>query len=174
MWPGCRCCTPKDCARVRSGAGGPLRRVTRRRASLVQRRTAVMARLDALVELLGPAWHDVLASDYEKTAIAVLTHFPDPLDCYGWERHGWTLSCASTPAAAGPSQADALRAAARDRSAVGRRDGIRGAGRRHPRRGGPVPVPRRQIGQADARIAALVAERDPAGILTSPPGSDRS
>ena len=38
------------------GPGDPLRRATRLRQSLVQRRTKSLARLDALLELLGPKW----------------------------------------------------------------------------------------------------------------------
>ena len=38
------------------GPGDPLRRATRLRRSLVQRRTKSLARLDALLELLGPGW----------------------------------------------------------------------------------------------------------------------
>ena len=38
------------------GPGDPLRRATRLRQSLVQRRTKSQARLDALLDLLGPKW----------------------------------------------------------------------------------------------------------------------
>ena len=38
------------------GPGDPLRRATRLRQSLVKRRTKSLARLDALLELLGPKW----------------------------------------------------------------------------------------------------------------------
>lgn len=61
------------------GPAEPLRRAVRHRSSLQQRRTAAMQRLDALVELLGPAWADVLGSgDYNKTALAVLERYADP------------------------------------------------------------------------------------------------
>lgn len=44
-----------------------------------KQRTAAMLRLDALVELLGPGWADVLgAGDYAKTALAVLERYADP------------------------------------------------------------------------------------------------
>ncbi|WP_211268886.1 IS110 family transposase [Actinoplanes subtropicus] len=55
------------------GPADPLRRATRRRRSLVKRRTATYARLDALLELLGPWWADALnTGEYSKTALTVL------------------------------------------------------------------------------------------------------
>jgi transposase len=57
----------------------PLGRVMRRRAKLVKARVATFQRLDALLELLGPAWAEVLgAGDYTKTALAVLERYGDP------------------------------------------------------------------------------------------------
>jgi transposase len=61
------------------GPAEPLRRAVRHRSSLQKRRVSSMQRLDALVELLGPAWADVLgAGDYNKTALAVLERYADP------------------------------------------------------------------------------------------------
>jgi len=55
------------------GPADPLRRATRRRRSLVKRRTAAYARIDALLELLGPHWADAVGSgEYAKTALTVL------------------------------------------------------------------------------------------------------
>ena len=45
---------------------------------MVKRRTAVYSRLDALVELLGPAWYDVLGSNYGKAATELLVRYADP------------------------------------------------------------------------------------------------
>ena len=42
---------------------------------MVKRRIAVYARLDALIELLGPAWYAVLGSNYGNAALRV----PGPL-----------------------------------------------------------------------------------------------
>jgi hypothetical protein len=42
----------------------PLRRLVKMRASIIKRRTAVYQRLDAQLELLGPAWYDALATRY--------------------------------------------------------------------------------------------------------------
>lgn len=61
------------------GPADPLKRAVRHRTSLVKRRAASMLRLDALVELLGPAYADVLGTgDYNKTALMVLERFADP------------------------------------------------------------------------------------------------
>lgn len=45
------------------GPGDPLRRPTRLRASLVKRRTSILARLDALLEILGPGWREAFHHD---------------------------------------------------------------------------------------------------------------
>lgn len=61
------------------GAGDPLKRAVRQRSSLLKRRVAAMQRLDAYLELLGPAWADALGSgDYGKAALAVLERWADP------------------------------------------------------------------------------------------------
>ncbi|HEY5115179.1 MAG TPA: transposase [Nakamurella sp.] len=155
-----------------TGPADALRRASRRRGSLVQRRTAVMARLDALVELLGPAWHGVLGSDYEKTAIAVLAHYPDPTQLLGLgPRRLEAFLRKHSRGHWGPAQADALRAAARESIALwdggmdfaALADDIRAEAAQYL-------FLDDQIGPVDARIAALVAERDPAGIMTSAPG----
>jgi len=61
------------------GPADPLRRAVRQRASLVKRRTAVLNRLDALLELLGPAWYEALGSRYGKTALELLARYGDPI-----------------------------------------------------------------------------------------------
>ena len=45
------------------GPADPLRRATKLRASLVKRRNTILARLDAYLELLGPAWHAAFSGD---------------------------------------------------------------------------------------------------------------
>nr|WP_225953753.1 IS110 family transposase [Kibdelosporangium phytohabitans] len=45
------------------GPGEPLRRAVKLRSNVIKRRTGVLARLDALLELLGPAWHAALGED---------------------------------------------------------------------------------------------------------------
>jgi len=60
------------------GPAEPLRRVVKIRSSIVKRRTAVFQRLDAHLELLGPAWYDALGSNYGKAALALLARYADP------------------------------------------------------------------------------------------------
>jgi transposase len=56
-----------------AGPAEPLRRAVRRRSSLVERRTAIYQRIDALLELLGPAWAQALGTgDYSKAALTML------------------------------------------------------------------------------------------------------
>ncbi|MGI5225631.1 IS110 family transposase [Actinoallomurus sp. CA-142502] len=55
------------------GPGDPLRRAVKLRSTLVRRRTATLARLDALLEILGPEWHAALGSDLaNKTPLKFL------------------------------------------------------------------------------------------------------
>ena len=157
-----------------SGAGpaDPLRRATRRRASLVAQRTAVMTRLDALVELLGPDWYDVLGSDYEKTALAVLARYPDPdqLLRLGQARLAAFLRKHSRGHWGG-DMAARLRAAARETITLwdgaldfpALAEDIRAEAAQHL-------FLDAQIDTLDARIADLLAERDPQQILQSAPG----
>ncbi|GAA3569319.1 hypothetical protein GCM10022222_61890 [Amycolatopsis ultiminotia] len=63
-----------------AGPGDPLRRATKLHSTLVQRRTAGLARLDALLEILGPDWHAALSGDLaNKTPLQFLaTGYADP------------------------------------------------------------------------------------------------
>jgi transposase len=55
------------------GPGDPMRRATRMRQTLVKRRTQTLARLDALLEILGPGWVAALGSDLaNKTPLRFL------------------------------------------------------------------------------------------------------
>ncbi|KAA3637705.1 MAG: hypothetical protein DWP92_07370 [Armatimonadetes bacterium] len=61
------------------GPAEPLKRAVRHRSSIQKRRTAAAMRLDALLELMGPAWLDVFGSvSYGKTAVAVLERYANP------------------------------------------------------------------------------------------------
>jgi transposase len=60
------------------GPGEALRRAVRLRANLVKRRAMALQRLDALLELLGPFWTDVLGTALTKTALVVLERYADP------------------------------------------------------------------------------------------------
>lgn len=60
------------------GPAEPLRRIVEIRSSIIQRRTAVYQRLDAQLELLGPAWYDALGTRYGKATLALLARYADP------------------------------------------------------------------------------------------------
>ena len=78
-WPGCRCCTPKGCAS--SPATVPPSRCADWSSSAPPSSSAAprsTARLDALVELLGPAWTTCSAPSYGKSALELLVRYADP------------------------------------------------------------------------------------------------
>jgi transposase len=54
-------------AQVGLGPAEPLRRATKLRSTMVKRRTASLARLDALLELLGPGWAEALGGGLAAT-----------------------------------------------------------------------------------------------------------
>ena len=55
------------------GPGDPLRRATRLHQTLTKRRSQSLARLDALLEILGPAWLEVFGADLSnKTPLRFL------------------------------------------------------------------------------------------------------
>ena len=62
------------------GPADPLRRAAKQRSSIVKRRTAVFARIDALLELLGPGWYEELGTDYGNAAMHLLARYADPND----------------------------------------------------------------------------------------------
>lgn len=50
------------------GPAEPIRRATRLRSSLVKRRSKVIGRIDALLEILGPDWHEALDGNLARTS----------------------------------------------------------------------------------------------------------
>jgi hypothetical protein len=62
------------------GPGDPLRRATKLHSTLVKRRTTSLARLDALLEILGPDWHAAFSADLSnKTPLRFLAAgYADP------------------------------------------------------------------------------------------------
>ncbi len=65
-------------AHVGQGPGDPLRRATRQRSSIMKRRTAIFARIDALLELAGPGWYEELGTDYGTASLHLLARYGDP------------------------------------------------------------------------------------------------
>lgn len=60
------------------GPADPLRRLVKQRDSLVKRRTAIYSRIDAQLEILGPAWYAALGSTFSLTALHFLTQYANP------------------------------------------------------------------------------------------------
>lgn len=151
----------------------PLRRLTKQRSTLVKRRTAVYSRLDALLELLGPQWYDVLGSDYTKSGLAFLARYADPLAVLrlGEARLSRFLQARSR-GQYGPAPAKALIAAARETLALWGPDGMD-----FTELGADIAVEAEQaiflstqIKDIDERLANFYAEADPEGIVASAPG----
>jgi transposase len=159
------------------GSADALRRLTKQRSTMVKRRTAVYARLDALVELLGPAWYAVLGSNYGKAALMVLARYADP------------------NAILRLGQARLTRFLVRHSRGYWREDhaqGLLAAARESLSLWGPDPAEQGmdfaelaadiaaeaeqaqfltdQIEDLDERIANLYAEADPDGIIPTAPG----
>lgn len=154
-------------------SGDPLRRLTKQRSTLVKRRTAVYSRLDALVELLGPAWYDVLGSDFGKAALAFLARYADPHAVLrlGEARLSRFLQSRSR-GQYGPAPAKALVAAARETLALWGPEGMDFA-----ELAADIAVEAEQaiflsaqIKEIDERLANLYLEADPDGIVASAPG----
>lgn len=77
--------TPRPAAAAPSGGSARAHRRRARRPAaqssqdaIVKRCTAIYQRLDAQLELLGPAWYDALGSNYGKCALAILIRYADP------------------------------------------------------------------------------------------------
>ncbi|CAN5395836.1 hypothetical protein BH23ACT6_BH23ACT6_20730 [soil metagenome] len=61
------------------GPGDALKRAVKIRSTLVHRRSASMARLDSLLEIMGPAWVTALGSDMCLTALRFLSRYAHPV-----------------------------------------------------------------------------------------------
>lgn len=155
------------------GPADPLRRLTKQRATLVKRRTAVLARLDAQVELLGPAWYAVLGSNYGVAALEFLARYADPHAVLrlGQARLARFLISRSRGAWR-EDHAHALVVAAKETLTLWDGDGMDFA-----ELAADIAVEAEQamflasqIKDVEERIANLYADADPDGIITSAPG----
>lgn len=143
---------------------------------MVKRRTAVYARLDALIELLGPAWYAVLGSNYGNAALEFLARYADP---HAVLRLGQTrlsrFLIARSRGAWRDDHAAGLIAAAKESLALWNVDGTDGmdfaelaADITHEAEQALFLT--RQIKEIDERVANLYADADPRGIVASAPG----
>jgi transposase len=155
------------------GPADPLRRVVKQRSSVMKRRAAVFARIDALLELLGPGWYQELGTDYGNASLHLLARYANPHDLVrlGPSRlarflirysHGqWRQA-----------KATALIQVARDSLALWGQDGMDFAAL-----AADVAVEAdqalmftAQVRALDVRIAALYREADPDQIVRTAPG----
>lgn len=157
------------------GPGDALKRAAKLHSTLTHRRSQCLARLDALLELLGPAWHEAIGSDLaSRTVLKLLAAgYADPhivkrlgrarlaRFCYRHSRGAW-----------GQQHADAVLAAAKDTLelwAEGELD--------YPGLAEDIAIEARlalqlteELKDLDERTNVLLTDADPDGILTSVPG----
>jgi transposase len=155
------------------GPADPLKRAVKFRSTLVHRRTTCLARLDAMLEILGPQWTEVFGSALTKTALRFLTRWANP---YAVRRLGKTrlarwLHRTSRGAWADARAADVMAAAEATLELWGAN------GMDFDSLAADIAVEAQlalslteQIHDLDERISDLYAERDPAGIVRSAPG----
>jgi transposase len=156
------------------GPGDALRRTTRLRGNLVKRRTKSLARLDGLLEILGPGWVHALGSDLaNKTPLRFLAAgyaCPHTLKRLGMARLNRFIYRHSR-GAWGEDKATALLAAANETIALWANDLDFGE------LADDIALEARlalqltdEIKELDERIAVLFNQADPCGILMSAPG----
>jgi transposase len=156
------------------GPADTFKRTVRRRWSLVERRHACCQRLDALVEMLGPSYAEVLgATSYTDTAFAVLERYSDPraLRRLGRQRLTDLVRRVSRGHFA-EAKADELLAAADEALSLWAGGGLDFA-ELAADIASEIRVVRAlgdEISRLDARIEGLYHQIDPEGIVLSAPG----
>lgn len=159
------------------GPGDRLRRATRLHQTLTKRRSQCLARLDAMLEILGPAWLEVLGADLSN--ITPLRFLAAGYACphtvrrlgkarlarfiYRHSRGRWGEEVAAALLAAAN---ETLALWAEDLEFSELADDIAIEARLALRLG-------EELKDLDERIAIFLAEADPTGILTSVPGVGR-
>lgn len=155
------------------GPADALRRLVKQRSTMVKRRVAVYSRLDALVELLGPAWYAVLGSNYGIAALELLARYADPNTVIrlGQARLSRFL-IARSRGAWREEHAAGLIAAAKETRALWGSDGMDFAELADDiaHEAEQALFLTQQIKQIDERVANLYAEADPNRIVASAPG----
>lgn len=155
------------------GPADPLRRLVKQRSTMVKRRVAVYARLDALVELLGPAWYGVLGSNYGIAALEFLARYADPnaVIRLGQGRLSRFL-IARSRGAWREDHAAGLIVAAKETLTLWGAEGMDFAELAEDiaHEAEQALFLTRQIKQIDERVANLYADADPDGIVASAPG----
>ena len=157
------------------GPGDPLRRATKLHSTLVKRRTTSLARLDALLEILGPRWHQAFKADLaNKTSLRFLAAgYADPhtVRRLGRARLARFLYRHSR-GAFGEALAEEILAAAHASLELWGENDLS-----FPDLAEDIAIEARialalteEIKELDERIEVIVRDRDPHGIITSAPG----
>lgn len=151
-----------------------LKRLVRRRSRFLAQRLASANRLDALLELMGPLWADLLGTkSYGTTAVAVYTKYGNP---YALRRLGKArltkLLAKSSRGYWGEAKATEVLDVAEETVKLWANGGLDFAELAED-----IAIEARQIHAIDQEIGALdkrieihYSEADPAGILLSVPG----
>lgn len=156
------------------GPADGFKRAVRCRSSLIQRRQSCCQRLDALIELLGPAYADAIGTgDYPGTALTVLERYGDPrkLRRLG-QRRLTELVIRVSRGHWREDKADELLAAASEALTLWAAGGLDFAGLAADL-AAEIRVIRAldtEISRLDTRISELYDQADPAGIVLSVPG----
>jgi Transposase IS116/IS110/IS902 family len=155
------------------GPGDPLRRATKMHSTLVKRRTTSLARLDALLEILGPDWHAAFAADLSNnTPLRFLAAgYADPHTARRLGRARLTrFFYRHSRGACGEAHADRILATARASLELWGDDLF-------PDLAEDIAVEARlalaltaEIKELDERNTVLVRDRDPHAIISSAPG----
>lgn len=156
------------------GPGDAMRRATKLHSTLVLRRGKSLARLDALLEILGPGWHAAFRGDLaNKTPLRFLAAGyadPDTVRRLGRGRLARFFARHSR-GMWGEPMADEILAAATESDALwaGELD--------YPELAEDIAIEARlalalttEIKELDERIAVMLDHADPAGIIRSAPG----
>lgn len=156
------------------GPGDPLRRATKLHSTLVKRRTTSLARLDALLEILGPDWHAAFGAHLgTRTALRFLAAgYADPHTIRRLGRARLTRFLhRHSRGAYGAPLAERLLAAATATAELWGEDLA------YPDLAEDIAVEARlalalteEIHELDERIAVLVHDLDPHGVMASAPG----
>lgn len=155
------------------GPADPLKRAVRRRVKLVAERLACRQRIDSMLDLLGPAYHDAVGSRLTKTAMVILERYGNPV---ALRRLGQRRLTALADRTSGGHLGD--RFAADLISAAGQAIALwAGGGLDFDELAWDLASELRiiahleaEIERLDERIAALYNQADPKGLIRSAPG----
>jgi len=154
------------------GPAVPIRRATRLRSSLVKRRSEVLGRIDALLEIMGPQWHQVLDLTKRSSLRFCAAGYSDPHLCrrIGRARLGRFLHRYSHGRFGDPDAVRVLAAAAETLA-------LWGEELDYGELADDIAVEARlalsltlEIDELEQRIAVMLRALDPQGILRTVPG----